>query len=58
MSSQGKAAWPNLEAPTAWFHFSKGRITVRSPCAAAIDKMRDVARALDAVVEGDEGERY
>lgn len=56
--TQGKAGWPNLQAPRAYFHFSNGTITVRSPSDAAIDKMRKVASALGAIVVGDAGERY
>lgn len=56
--SEGVAAWPSLHEPKAWFHFRRGKITVRNPDDDTIKKMKEVADRLSAVVEGDDGERY
>jgi hypothetical protein len=41
-----------------WFDFSHGNIVVKNPDAAILRKMCEVAAALGARVQGDEGETY
>ena len=41
-----------------WFDFRQGQVVVKNPDEPTIGKMLIVARALDARVEGDEGEIY
>lgn len=57
--SPGLACWrghPGGEP--VWFDFRPGEVVVKHPDQATIDKMLAVARALDARVEGDDGEIY
>ncbi|MFJ3405312.1 hypothetical protein [Promicromonospora sp. NPDC090134] len=53
------AAWSghpqHAEVP---FRFHDGRVTVRNPDEAVLAKMIDLAGALDARVQGDDGEFY
>ena len=41
-----------------WFDYRRGDIIVSDPDEATIVKMRQVARALSATVQGDDGELY
>lgn len=45
-----------LESP--WLDWSDGKISTKNPDDALIDKMVEIARKLNAVVQGDEGEIY
>ena len=40
------------------FDFRKGRVVVKNPDDATLEKMRSLAAALTARVQGDEGEFY
>jgi hypothetical protein len=42
----------------AWFVYSNGEISVKNPNEDIIRKMRAIARALSAKVQGDDGEVY
>lgn len=41
-----------------WFHFNKGRITFRYTDDIQISKAKEIAKALNAKVQGDEEELY
>ena len=43
---------------TPWFDLRRGRVTVKNPDPEILEKMRQVAKALGARVQGDEGESY
>lgn len=43
---------------TVWFDFRDGRVVVKNPDDEIIAKMRQIAAALRARVQGDEGEFY
>lgn len=42
----------------AWFTHSKDRITVKNPDEEILVKMHQIALALSAKVQGDDGEEY
>jgi hypothetical protein len=42
----------------AWFSYWRGEVCVKNPDQEIISKMRQIARALQARVMGDEGEVY
>ena len=42
----------------AWFLYSNGEISVKNPNEDIIRKMRAIAHALSAKVQGDDGETY
>lgn len=48
-------AEPDLRTELEW---DAGVITAKNPTPAIIDRMVDVARRFDAIVQGDDGERY
>ncbi|MGW4379572.1 hypothetical protein [Kitasatospora sp. NPDC004531] len=50
------AADPGLAAVPMWWN--AGRIVSKNPSDAVIAKMREVAKLLDARVQGDDGEYY
>ena len=59
----GIAAWVandpwELNTNKAWFNFHFGNIIVKNPDASVIEKMKVVARCLNAKVQGDDGEEY
>lgn len=63
MESEGLAAWTAnagtaSSGNTAWFHFRRGNVVVRNPDGATRVKMWQLARKLDAKVQGDECEVY
>lgn len=61
VESPGLAVWtahPNSTDGLALFDWYEGRIVVKNPDDAILARMRDVARALDARVQGDDGEFY
>jgi len=41
-----------------WFDLRRGRVTVKNPDREILEKMRKVAEALGAQVQGDESESY
>jgi hypothetical protein len=53
----GKGAEPSRQ-PLAWFSWSEGSIDARNPDTATLRKMHEIAKALNARVQGDEGELY
>jgi hypothetical protein len=55
IESPGLAVWTAHEAVFDW---RGGRIVVTNPDETIVAKMRAIARALDARVQGDEGEFY
>jgi prepilin-type processing-associated H-X9-DG protein len=42
----------------AWFDFRHGNVVVKNPDAEILQKMRSLAQALSARVQGDDGEFY
>lgn len=42
----------------AWFDFREGCVVVKNPDEEILQKMKEIARALGARVQGDDGERY
>jgi len=52
------AEWRKPTGQTAWFDFRKGRVVVKNPDEETVEKMKRVARALRARVQGDDGEFY
>jgi hypothetical protein len=50
----GHGAGGNL----AWFSYSEGQIQVKNPDREILGKMLQIARRLDAKVQGDDGEEY
>ncbi len=49
------------EHPTVkpvWFDFRNGNIVIKNPDGHILSKMFDISKALDAKVQGDEGEVY
>lgn len=59
--STGLAVWlgysRHAHGDLAWFDLVDGHITVSTPNAEVIRKMRRIAGALSACVEGEQGER-
>ncbi len=53
----GLAVWTAHAHPVC-FDWRKGRIVVKNPDQAILAKMREIAGALNARVQGDEGEFY
>lgn len=53
-------AWSENEPDgnMAWFDYRDGRIIVKNPDEEILDKMKQIAVALDAKVIGDEDEEY
>lgn len=63
MESEGLAGWTAYaEAASSknmvWFHFRRGNVIVKNPDGASLVKMWQLARKLDAKVQGDECEVY
>lgn len=61
--NDGLAVWTKYsghgaDGNMAWFDFSDSHIVVKNPDEEIIDKMCHVAEALDARVQGDDGEFY
>ena len=55
----GLACWSGHPGgEQVWFDFRRGRVVVKNPDEPTIAKMIEVARALGARVEGDDGEVY
>jgi hypothetical protein len=52
------AEWRRPMGGTVWFDFRRGRVVVKNPDDETVEKMKQVARALRARVQGDEGEFY
>ena len=46
------------EYPDPWFDWFEGNIYTKNPDDALIDKMVEMAKKLDAKVQGDDGEIY
>jgi hypothetical protein len=61
-SEPGLASWrdhPNLKAgQKCWFSFRHGQISVTRPDGPVIEKMKQIAGKLGAVVRGEEDEEY
>jgi hypothetical protein len=47
-----------VDGEDASFEWDKGEVTVQSPDHPTLLKMHELAEALDAVVQGDDGEVY
>lgn len=43
---------------TVWFSYFEGNLSVKNPDEETLEKLRSVASALNAFVQGDDGERY
>jgi hypothetical protein len=61
--SDGLAVWTSYsgngkDGNFAWFDLQHGEVVVKNPDDEIITKMRQVARAFKARVQGDEGEFY
>jgi hypothetical protein len=52
------AEWKAPDGATVWFDFRGGNVVVKNPGDDAIAKMHQLARRLDARVQGEEGEFY
>ena len=55
------AAWQhpiNNENETVWFSYQNGKISVKSPDDTISQKMLEIAKLLNARVQGDDGEWY
>jgi hypothetical protein len=52
------AEWRRPTGGVVWFDFRSGRVVVKNPDEATVEKMKQVARALRARVQGDDGESY
>jgi len=46
------------EYPETWFDWSNGNINTTAPDKATLSKMLEIARKLNAKIQGDEGELY
>lgn len=55
---EGLAVWIGYSSYTAWFDFRNGDVVVKNPDNEILRKMWQIAQALDAKVQGDEGEIY
>jgi hypothetical protein len=60
---KGLVAWlgqadPHTRKVLAWFAWYSGNIDTRAPDRATLRKMYEIAEALQARVQGDEGEIY
>ena len=60
---EGLAVWTKysgdgLNGNHAWFYYNNGNIIVKNPDNEIISKMLDLAKRLNAKVQGDEGEIY
>lgn len=63
VEAEGLAVWTGysghgVDGNMAWFSWFDGRITVNKPDEEILEKMIALAEALDAEVQGDEGELY
>lgn len=63
IESQGLAVWTKyskhgVRGTMAWFDWSEGQIVVKNPDEEILEKMRAVAKRLEALVQGDDGESY
>ncbi|MGB3007882.1 MAG: hypothetical protein WBC06_15315 [Chitinophagaceae bacterium] len=63
VESEGLSIWTKysgngLNGNYAWFDYSLGRIVCKNPDDEIISKMLDIAKRLNAKVQGDEGEIY
>jgi hypothetical protein len=56
--NRGLAVWRHPSGEKVWFDFRRGRVVVKNPDEATIEKMVAVARRLGARVVGDDGETY
>jgi hypothetical protein len=57
--NRGLAVWRrHPSGENVWFDFRQGRVVVKNPDEATIEKMLAVARELGARVVGDDGEAY
>jgi hypothetical protein len=50
--------WISPENNEIWFDFNDGNITVKNPTERDIIKMLEIAKQLNAKVQGDDGEFY
>jgi len=63
VDSEGLAVWTTYAGTgvggnMAWFDFRQGNVVVKNPDGAILGKMWQLARKLDAKVQGDECEVY
>jgi hypothetical protein len=61
--NEGLAVWTaysghDPKGNMAWFDYFKGRIDVKNPDDEILEKMKQIAGALQAKVVGDDGEEY
>ena len=55
--NEGLAVWAG-HSRKPWFDFRRGRVVVKNPDIEILKKMWLVAQALNAKVQGDDGETY
>ncbi len=63
IESEGLAVWTaysghGKDGNMAWFSYGDGEVYVKNPDDEILGKMRKIARALGAKVQGDEGELF
>jgi hypothetical protein len=54
------AVWvaPGSESDSGWFDWSDGRVSTKSPNRSVLKKLLQLAKKLEASVQGDDGEVY
>lgn len=58
-TNPGLAAWTgHPDEEIVWFDYRRGNIVVKDPDDLTLVKMKELARQLDAGVQGDDGESY
>lgn len=62
LENEGLSVWTaysrHSENGMAWFSFHEGNVVVKNPDPEILQKMRLLAQALSAKVQGDDGEFY
>lgn len=58
IESPGLSVWTAWSAGTAWMDHCDGRVVVKNPDTAILQKMCAIAKHFGARVQGDEGELY
>ena len=61
--NEGLSVWVaysrnGIEGNMAWFDYSRGNIVVKNPDEEVLKKMFTISKALNAKVQGDDGETY
>jgi hypothetical protein len=59
VESEGLAVWTrHPEDRPVWLDWRRGNVIVKDPDPTILQKMKEIAIALNAHVQGDEGEEY